>query len=85
MDNIVIGFRAEGIDTVQRGFDTSAAAASRMASVVEQMSVKQAPLPSFAPSHAATLSFVELWAGARQRLTDRAGACARPEAGAHAA
>ena len=54
------------------------------ASIVEQMSVNRAPLPQFAPRHAASLAFVELWAGVEQQLADRDGP-RRREIGAHAA
>ncbi len=55
------------------------------ASIVEQMGVKQAPLPRFAPRHGATLAFVELWASVVQTLAQRAAPHRKSEAGAHAA
>jgi cellulose biosynthesis protein BcsQ len=59
---------AEIIGRLRAERDDVAAAAVPALSAVEQMVVRRAPLPVFAPSNRATTSYEELWAEVRERV-----------------
>lgn len=48
-------------------------------SLIERMTVEQAPIGSFAPSHPAAKAFGQLWAGVERKLIGRAQRRGRPE------